>query len=372
MTDSVSSNAARTATVIMTVILAGAVVWWLRAILTPFALALFLMVIIDGLARVLEHRIPYFPKKAALPTAMALTTLALALVIFVIVDKASSFLAQLILYTPRLKDVIVQLSSQVGMDAPHTVGQVLTQLNVGHDVSIVASAFKDIASGGVLVFIYLVFLFISRAGFEKKGHLLFARRDSFENARRVFIRIRTGVERYVWVQTMTGALVAAASWALMASVGLNNALFWSFLIFTFAYVPIIGGAVGILLPPLFALAQFPGHYWQAIVLLAVAELIHFVVGNFIAPRLQGVTLNVDPLIVVLSLAFWSAIWGVPGAFLSTPLTVVAIVILVQFPNTRWLAILLSRDGDPATYSSGPSDPSQPVRGPRVRRKITAS
>ncbi len=47
-------------------------------------------------------------------------------------------------------------------------------------------------------------------------------------------------------------------------------------------------------------------------------------------------------------------------FLSTPLTVVAIVILVQFPNTRWIAVLLSRDGYPQTYSEGPPDPSEPA------------
>ena len=63
-----SSNAARTATMIIATIMVGAVIWWMRNILTPFALALFLMVVIDGLARVLEHRIPHFPKKAALPT----------------------------------------------------------------------------------------------------------------------------------------------------------------------------------------------------------------------------------------------------------------------------------------------------------------
>jgi len=65
------------------------------------------------------------------------------------------------------------------------------------------------------------------------------------------------------------------------------------------------------------------------------------------------------VVVVLSLAFWGAIWGVPGMFLSTPLTVVAIIILIQFPNTRWLAILLSRDGDPGAYSEGSDDPSEP-------------
>ncbi len=368
-----SSNAARTATVIIATVLVGAVVWWMRGILTPFALALFLMVIIDGLARVLEHRIPYFPKKAALPTALVLTTLVFALLVYMIAAKASGFVAQLIAYTPKLKILVVQYSGQLGIQAPQTVGQMLGQLNLPHYISSVAGAFKDMASGAAFVFVYLIFLFLAQHGFEDKARLLIKRPESFENARRVFVRIRTGIERYVWVQTFTGAMIAIGSWALMAAVGLNNAVFWGFLIFTFCYVPILGGAVGILLPPVFALVQF-GGYEQALILLAGAEVIHFTVGNFVTPRLQGVTLNVDPVVVVLSLALWGAIWGVPGMFLSTPLAVVAIVILVQFPNTRWLAVLLSRDGDPGTYSAGPDDPSQlpPVAKRRTRRAPSQS
>ena len=362
MHEAVSSHAARTATMIMATVLVGVVVWWLRGILTPFALALFLMVIIDGLARMLEHRIPRFPKKAALPLAMVLTTLVFVLVVYVTAANASAFVAQLITYAPKFNGLIVRISNELGIDTPPTVGQLVSQMNLPHYLSGVASAFKDVASGAALVFIYLIFLFISRHGFEERAHLLFVRRESFEQARRVFVRIRTGVERYVWVQTLAGAVIAGLTYGLMAAVGLNNAVFWAFLIFTASYVPILGGAIGILLPPIFALVQFD-TYWQAILLLFGAEAIHFVIGNFITPRLQGVTLNVDPLVVLLSLAFWGAIWGVPGMFLSTPLTVVAIVILIQFPNTRWIAVLLSRDGDPETYSEGPEDPSAPVTQP---------
>jgi predicted PurR-regulated permease PerM len=365
-----SSNAARTATVIVAVALVGVVVWWMRSILTPFALALFMMVIIDGLARVLEHRIPHFPKKAALPLAVVITTALFGLVVYMIASRASAFVTQLVSYAPKLNALVVQVSEHLNIPAPHTAGELISELNLPHYLSSVANAFKDVASGAAFVLVYLIFLFISRGGLEHKAHLLFSRSESFENARRVFIRIRTGIERYVWVQTITGAMIAAASWVLMQLVGLNNAPFWAFLIFIFAYVPILGGAIGIFMPAIFALVQFDTQ-WQALALLGGAELIHFLMGNFVTPRMQGVSLNVDPIMVVLALAFWGAIWGVPGMFLSTPLTVVAIVILIQFPNTRWIAILLSRDGDPETYSKGPEDPSEPhaKRRPRVRQKV---
>ena len=76
------------------------------------------------------------------------------------------------------------------------------------------------------------------------------------------------------------------------------------------------------------------------------QAIQFVVGNIILPRMQGDSLNMDPIVVLLSLAFWGLIWGMTGMFLSTPLTVMVMVILAQFDGTRWLAVLLSADGQP--------------------------
>ena len=72
----------------------------------------------------------------------------------------------------------------------------------------------------------------------------------------------------------------------------------------------------------------------------------FLIGNILLPRLQGDSLNMDPLVVLMSLGFWGTIWGLPGMFLSTPLTVLSMVVLAQFEGSRWIAILLSADGNP--------------------------
>ncbi len=359
MKEPLSHHTARTATVLIAVVLVGAVVWWLRGILAPFALALFLMVIIDGLGRVLWRRIPHFPKAAALPLALVITTVVFGATAYVVTDNARAFITQLIAYAPKLNGLLAKVGGQLGMQVPPTADALIAQINLPSYLEGIAAALETLASGAVLVLVYLIFLFISRHGFEEKARLLFPTHEERVKAGRVFIRIRTGVERYVWVQTITAVIIAGASWTVMTWIGLNDAIFWAFLIFLASYVPILGGAIGILLPPIFALVQF-GVDWRAPVMLAGLESIHIVVGNFVAPRMQGVTLNVDPVVVVVSLAFWGAIWGVPGMFLSTPLTVVAIVILVQFPSTRWIAVLLSRDGYPQTYSEGPSDPSEPA------------
>jgi predicted PurR-regulated permease PerM len=68
------------------------------------------------------------------------------------------------------------------------------------------------------------------------------------------------------------------------------------------------------------------------------------VGNVLEPRLLSKSLNVSPLVILFALAFWGAIWGVIGMFLSVPITVMMMIIFAHFESTRPIAVLLSQDG----------------------------
>ena len=335
---------ARNALVIIAVVVAGAAFLWLRGILTPLALAIFLMVMIDGFARVLHEKLKFAPA-AALPVAILLSIVLLGLTAFVVADNAGSFAAELVGYGPKLNGIIAKTASAFGVAAPPTLDQLVRNLNPESYLGAIADSLKGFATTAIPVLIYLGFLLASRQGFERKSHHLFPGEESRREAAQMFQRIADGIERYLWIQTVTCGMIAMASWAIMALLGLDNALFWAFLIFIVGFIPIIGGAIGILVPPIFALVQFDG-WWQAALLLLGLQTVNFIVGNIVYPRMQGRSLNIDPVVVLLSLAFWGGIWGFPGMFLSTPLTVTAMVILAQFPSSHWVAVLLSGDGDP--------------------------
>jgi len=64
--------------------------------------------------------------------------------------------------------------------------------------------------------------------------------------------------------------------------------------------------------------------------------------NIIAPKLIGKGLSVSPLVVFLSFFFWSWILGPLGMFLSMPLTVIVLMVLDSFDETRWVARTISR------------------------------
>ena len=351
-----NSRVARNAVVIIAAILSAYALFWMRTILTPLALALFLLAMVDGLAREIAQRAPLVPKVLALPLALAGSVLVGALVVYAVAANAAGFAQELINDTARLNQIIARIAGLFGVKVPPTLNQLINQLNPVSYMGKVASALQSFASGGVAVLIYLGFLIASRQGFQRKATALFPVRSERAGATEVFDRIRDSLQRYLWIQTVTGLLIAGLSAAVMYGVGLSNALFWSFLILVLSFVPVIGGAIGSTLPPLFALVQFP-TITRAVVLLIGLQAIGFVVGNVLQPRMQRDSLNIDPVVVLLSLTLWGALWGLPGMFLSTPLTVTIITILAQFEGSRWIAILLSGDGAPRGGSSRAGPPA---------------
>ncbi|MFC3071226.1 AI-2E family transporter [Phenylobacterium soli] len=336
---------ARNALVVLAVIAAGCAAYWLSGILTPFALAVFLAIMIDGFARVLEHRLPGVSRRAALPLALLLSVLLFGGATFVVVSRAPSFFGELIDFSPKLMEVIGRVAGLIGVRVPHTVQELVRQLDPAQYLGEVARALQSFASTAAFVLVYLGFILASRRGFERKIVGLFPGRAERQDATATFLRIRDAVEQYLWVQTVTGLMVAGLSWVAMAAVGLHNSVFWAFLIFLAVYIPVIGGTFAGVAPPLFALMEFDS-YWPAVILLVALQAIGIVIGNVVYPRMQGRSLNIDPIVVLLALAFWGALWGIAGMFLSTPLTVMAMVILAQFKGARWIAVLLSADGEP--------------------------
>lgn len=352
------SVVARNALVVVAVIMTGAALLWAGAILTPLVLALFLLVMVDGFARFIARHVPVLPEWSALPVALLLSTLIFGLVVYTVVDNAAGFGGELIADAPKLQVVVAGVAGRFGVRVPPTAAEMINELNPISYLGDVARYLQTFGMGALAVLIYLGFLIASRQGFQKKVTSLFPDPLGREHATAVFVRIRDGLQRYLWIQTVGALMIAIPCGVLMAVMGLDNAVFWAFFIFIAAYIPVIGGFIGTVLPPLFALVEFSG-YGRALALLAGLELIMFFVGNVVQPKMQRDSLNIDPVVVLLSLAFWGAIWGLPGMFLSTPLTVTLIVILAQFEGSRWIAVLLSGDGEPEASGVAPR-PRRPV------------
>jgi predicted PurR-regulated permease PerM len=367
-----ASSTARNALVLIAVVAGVGALFWLRSILTPLALALFLMVIIDGLSRVLRTRLPVMSELTAMIVALLVTVAGFGVTVVLIAGNAPGFIGQLVADAPRLNAIIADVAHRLHIHSPPTVQHLARQLDPAKYAGGVAQTLQGLLSNFLFILIYLGFLLASRGGFSRKTERLFPTREQHANAAVAFQHIRNGVERYLWIQTVTGLMIAVSSTIILALTGMENAVFWGFLILVTSYVPIIGGMVGQFLPPMFALVEF-NNYWQPGLILAGLTVVNLVVGSIIFPRMQGRSLNLDPVVILLALSFWGLVWGVPGMFLSTPLTVTLMVVADQFPGARWVAILLSSDGHPEGAEESGSDPSETEshRVAAARRRRTA-
>ena len=354
------SVALRNAVVFLAVVAGGAVIQYLHGIITPLVIALFLLMLIDGFDRAMAHRLPSLPAWLISTLGAALTVTGFAIVVLICVHGARSFGQHVMTIAPKIDNLLAQVTAQSQTPAPR-LGDIIRVVTSAASLTHVFGAARGFISQAVLVVIYLGFLLASRRAFGRKLRRMFGRTEARAHAERVFTRVRSASEQYFGLQTLKSALVATTGFAIMQLIGLSDPLFLALILFLAAYVPIVGGFVGAMLPTLIALGEFDDAF-KPLLLLGLLSGTIFVIENIILPQLQGDRLNLDPVFILLSLGFWGALLGIAGALLSTPLTVVVMAVAAEFDGARWLSVLLSKDGELARREAAVATVERPTPG----------
>ena len=188
-------------------------------------------------------------------------------------------------------------------------------------------AFLTPAAGEFLLFFATLYFFlVGQIELRKHAVAMFADRDS----KLRFLKIMRDIERNLAgyltvvtiVNTAVGIIVAVSAWLL----GFPNPVIFGLLAGLLNYVPYVGPAVMVVILFGVGLVTFPllGHALIApigFIALTTTE------GHFVTPTIVGRRLTLNPLLVFLALAFWTWLWGPIGAFLSVPLSIVALVVV---------------------------------------------
>ncbi len=217
-----------------------------------------------------------------------------------------------------------------------------------------ASTVQNLTANLVTMFLYTIFMLLERRRLLDKVNLL-----SSDGAQRAAVRDTMGdigdmVRQYITVKTATNLVTAGISYGLMTLIGVDFAGFWALLIFVLNFIPIVGAVSAITLPVLLALVQPDGGGMQmALITLGLLVGAEQVMSSGIEPRLIGKSLNLSPLVILMSLAVWGSLWGFAGALLAVPITVTVMIILTQFEPTRPIAIMMSDAGNIAPIRHAP-------------------
>ena len=135
--------------------------------------------------------------------------------------------------------------------------------------------------------------------------------------------------KYMEVRTLMSVATGALVWAFAAATGLQFAVEWGVIAFALNYIPFIGPFIATVFPTLLAMAQFAT--WQAALGVFVClNVIQFVIGSYVEPRMSGNILSISPSVVLFAVFFWTFLWGLFGAFIGVPIAIAALT----FASTR--------------------------------------
>lgn len=288
-------------------------------------------------------RIPNF-----LASLMALLLISAALLTLtsVILSQVNTVLTTTVAYAESAPSAIAAMFKWLGEDVQTAVYNSVRSVEVAGYLRTAAGQAGNLMSATVLVILFVGFLFAERIWFATKLENFFGGDEAqAKHVSRIMATIIHRVNYYLLVKTGVSAVTGVMAYGVAKLFGLDLAGPLGILTFVLNYIPNVGSIVATILISLVTFVQTsdPG---STLAVFIVVTMIQFMNGSVIDPMLMGRALRLSSFGIIISLAFWGAVWGIPGMFLSVPIMVAMLIICSEVPALRPIAILLSRQGLP--------------------------
>jgi predicted PurR-regulated permease PerM len=317
----------------------------LQSILLPFFISIIIAFIFE----------PFFEllKKKGVPSALAIVIVVLCIIFIAnitsifIITSIGPFTEGLPKYQEKLESMLVYLGDQLkifgfDVDALKESMSIKNMISDSSFQGLVTSLFTSIASifgDFILILIYVIFI-LSELGSLKRRVLRAFSEDRARQISKTMGDIFLDVRRYIVGKTLLNVVHALVVGIVLWAFGVDFFVVWAFLSFLMNYIPNIGSFIATVLPFLTALVQFDNIITPIIILILLIVLAN-IIGNIIEPKVLGDKLDLSPILLLLSLIFWGYVWGIMGMILSVPIMSMIKIILMNFPSTRPVAILMS-------------------------------
>ncbi|GGL59141.1 AI-2E family transporter [Wenxinia marina] len=263
----------------------------------------------------------------------------------IIIAQINTVLVTTLAYLEQAPQAVAGMVRWLGDDAEAAVLNSLQTIEIGGYIRTIAGSASDLMQGSVLVILFVGFLFAERVWFNAKLMNFVGDPAQADRVGRIIGSIIHRVNRYLLVKTGVSLVTGAMVYGVARAFGLELAMALGILTFILNYLPNIGSIVATVLIALVAHVQL-GSAGTTASIFVICTLIQFVNGSIIDPMLMGRALRLSPFVIIFALAFWGAVWGVPGMFLSVPIMVAIMIVCSEIPALRGVAILLSREGLP--------------------------
>jgi len=247
-------------------------------------------------------------------------------------------------YKVNINTLLDQVNESFNINIQEQFNTAQDGFDYGDTLGSIAGSISGILGDAIIILVYAAFMFSEETSFKKKLTKMFKTADEESRTTKILNKVGNSFGDYIRLKTYVSLLTGAVGYIFLAIMGVDSPFFWALLMFLLNYIPTIGSLVATVFPAVFSLMQF-GEFGPFFIILIGLGVIEWVIGNVVEPKIMGNSLNLSPLVTILALIVWGQIWGITGMLLSTPITVVMVIVFSQFENTRRVAILLSQNGD---------------------------
>ncbi len=334
MPDKTSWYYQKMSAICLTIIAAGvitAALVYTKALMIPLVIALFFYTILAQMAASLHRRLS-FPAWLAMTVSILFLALCFVAIIYFTVNSVGGFIKGSEVYKENLvattSDLLARASHYgIQLDQASIVNYVRSLplfdwfKNFGHQLF-------SVVSNATLIILFIIFL------------LLGSKKAVPTNVNPTVQEMLAQVSKYLSVKLVTSFATALLIWIVLMAFKVKLAFLFGMFFFLLNFIPSVGSIIAVLLPAPVLFLQY-GFGVNFFVVLGLMIALEFTIGNLIEPRFLGDGMDLHPVVVIASLIFWSLVWGVPGAFLSVPITASIKIILSKIKHTRPVAELLA-------------------------------
>jgi predicted PurR-regulated permease PerM len=312
-------------------------------VFAPLAFALLIIAVIWPVQNRLQTRLP---KLAALAVSMLVTIVILAAFVSLVAWGFGRVGRFIVREAARFQSLYGQMAEWLEGHGIAVAGLWAEHFNVGWLISLFQQVTTRLNSTLTFSLVVLIYVILGLLEVDVAATKLRAVQTG-EFGR---VLLTGGAEtaakfrRYLLVRTLMSVTTGLLVWGFAALVGLPLPAEWGVIAFALNYIPFIGPFIATVFPTLFAIAQFES--WQmAVIVFACLNLIQFLVGSYLEPRIAGSALSISPFLVLFAVFFWTFVWGIAGAFIGVPIVIAALTLCEQHPSSRWIADLLGGPGE---------------------------
>lgn len=282
-----------------------------------------------------------------LGTTLALIGIALGLlwVSTTVVSQINQVVQTAIVYAEQAQAALPSLTQWLGPDVQDRLMTAISNFNITGWIRSLAGQASGLLSGSVLVILFVGFMFAEQVWFPIKIMRLTGDPVKARQVRWIISSIMHRVNRYLVVKAAVSAVTALIVWTIFRVTGLGLAGPIALITFVLNFIPSVGSIIATAIAAILAFV-LSGDSTVTLIVAITCSVTQFTIGNVLDPMLLGQTLRLSSFGIILSLAFWGAIWGIPGMFLAVPIMVALMIVCAHIPWLRPVAVLLSREGLP--------------------------